>query len=309
MAHDGSAAPGGSGAYDGVRARPRPPRPDGRVTRLIAVIACGLALIALAGVLFTLNRQPDQDKIAAAQALATPDLSRANDWACKPAGKAPVVLVHGAGSGGRIPWLSMSPFLRKQGHCVFSLDYSWERPVRESGARLRTFVDGVLEATGAEKVSIVAHSLGGVVARAYTRLEEGASRVDDLITLGTPQHSYSPALSRQCGGHPFCADLRPGSELSRALNEPEMVDPGVSYTALGLKSEQEMADTGMKGPPEQVTNRLVHKDCPLRGLLPGAVGHTAELFDPAMLQYVNKALATPGPLPKTFKPDCLMIII
>jgi len=47
-----------------------------------------------------------------------------------------------------------------------------------------------LEATGAEKVNIVAHSMGGLVARAAIAYYGAGNKVDKLMTLGTPHHAY-----------------------------------------------------------------------------------------------------------------------
>jgi hypothetical protein len=50
----------------------------------------------------------------------------------------------------------------------------------------------LLAATGAAKVAIVAHSMGGLVARAWLRAH-GTGRVARIITLGTPHHGTSLA--------------------------------------------------------------------------------------------------------------------
>src|SRR5207247_1744366 len=48
-------------------------------------------------------------------------------------------------------------------------------------------------ATGAKKVTILAHSMGGLASRAYIENEE-AQDVDRLITIGTP-HGGTPLAS------------------------------------------------------------------------------------------------------------------
>lgn len=52
--------------------------------------------------------------------------------------------------------------------------------------RLRDCVRNWLQESGAEKVNIVAHSFGGLVARAYIEAHGGHRVVDWLVTLGTP---------------------------------------------------------------------------------------------------------------------------
>ena len=53
-------------------------------------------------------------------------------------------------------------------------------------------VDALCVASGAPRVIILAHSMGGLAARAYIR-SHGAARVARIITLGTPHHGTSLA--------------------------------------------------------------------------------------------------------------------
>ncbi|KAA8877368.1 hypothetical protein F3087_44485 [Nocardia colli] len=99
-----------------------------------------------------------------------------NDWGCKPsvAHPNPVVLVHGgAGAGAQTNWGTYVPLLANEGYCVFSLTYGaldlpW--PVSalggmsgtaEQNARtIGSFIERILDATGAQKVDVLGHSLG-----------------------------------------------------------------------------------------------------------------------------------------------------
>ncbi|GGS85399.1 lipase [Planobispora rosea] len=292
-----------------------------RLGQIAVVILC--AVIGLAVLVFAADTllsagtssgpgEPSRvDRVAEARRMASEGLDEANDFDCRPRESTPypVVLVHGAKSTGAVTWPVAAPYLSKQGYCVFSLDYGWSRSIRESAEALGIFVEGVLQATGAEKVAIVGHSLGGIVPRAYMRFDGGAARVTELITLGAPHHKITEELGRSCGRETVCDELRPDSDLMKALNTPSMVEAGVSYTALGLKAEQAAASTFIEGPREQVGNRLLQDDCPLKGLVEGAIGHNLETLDPVMLSYVNKALEVPGPLPGDYRPDCFALII
>ncbi|MFH1652463.1 MAG: alpha/beta fold hydrolase [Pseudomonadota bacterium] len=57
--------------------------------------------------------------------------------------------------------------------------------------QLRRAVDKILAATGAEKVNIVAHSMGGLVARSYIKWLGGNDKVYRILTVGTPNHGVS----------------------------------------------------------------------------------------------------------------------
>ena len=54
--------------------------------------------------------------------------------------------------------------------------------------RLKVAVNNVMQATHAKKVIFVAHSMGGLVARAYIRWIGGEQKVFKLLTIATPNH-------------------------------------------------------------------------------------------------------------------------
>jgi triacylglycerol esterase/lipase EstA (alpha/beta hydrolase family) len=74
-------------------------------------------------------------------------------------------------------------------------------------------VDAILRATGAARVAIVGHSMGGLVARAYLRRYGGAS-IASVTTVGAPHHGSVHAwlfpgicLSQLRPGNPWLAEL------------------------------------------------------------------------------------------------------
>nr|MDQ3362572.1 lipase family protein [Actinomycetota bacterium] len=77
----------------------------------------------------------------------------------------PVVLVHGTFETMEQNWAILSPRLKKKGYCVFALNYGNRGLGRigRSAQELDVFVDKVLAYTGAEKVSLVGHSQGGMM--------------------------------------------------------------------------------------------------------------------------------------------------
>ncbi len=69
---------------------------------------------------------------------------------------------------------------------LFLYPYDWRKDVTISAFLLDGRVNQVLQQTGTTKVDIVAHSLGGLIARKYTADASNATKVRKQITLGAP---------------------------------------------------------------------------------------------------------------------------
>lgn len=133
-------------------------------------------------------------------------------------GYPPVVLVHGLG-GNRGLWLPLRLFLRVHGHRrMYAFGYEGGT-IDQHAADLVSFVESVKRVTGEDQVDIVAHSLGGLIARlAIQRLGLVAS-VRSLITLATPHRGTYAA---QYANTPITCALRPNSELITDLNRDDL---------------------------------------------------------------------------------------
>lgn len=64
--------------------------------------------------------------------------------------------------------------------------YDWRRAVSVSVAGLDAAIDALLDDTGATRVVLMAHSMGGLVSRAYIDDPAHADKVSRFLTLGTP---------------------------------------------------------------------------------------------------------------------------
>jgi triacylglycerol esterase/lipase EstA (alpha/beta hydrolase family) len=114
------------------------------------------------------------------------------------AGFAPVLLVHGYGCNSGY-WHFMSRALRRAGIGHHAIDLE---PVLagidQFVPALHARIEEICRQTGHERLIIVGHSMGGLVARAYLR-DHGAARVARVITLGTPHRGTG--LARFGAGH------------------------------------------------------------------------------------------------------------
>ncbi len=104
---------------------------------------------------------------------------------------------------------------------LFSFAYDWRKDWAHTDLDLADKVSEVLARTGQDKVVLMAHSTGGLVARNYL-LRHGASRVDQLITMGTP-YLGSPLISKY---------LEVGDDMKAYMNPGEM--QWLSQNFLGL---------------------------------------------------------------------------
>ncbi len=105
----------------------------------------------------------------------------------------PAPLFPTAPNGRLVPVTSYSavaPFFEAngyvQGRDLFIFTYDWRYSVEDSAGSLDSFVRGVRASTGAPMVDIVAHSLGGLVARSFLGRGTEAANAEHIVLLGSP---------------------------------------------------------------------------------------------------------------------------
>lgn len=75
----------------------------------------------------------------------------------------------------------------REGVDFFPFYYDWRKDVKLSALNLASKIEEVKHQTGYDQVSLVAHSMGGLVASAYLSANEGNyDQVENLIMVGTP---------------------------------------------------------------------------------------------------------------------------
>ena len=103
-------------------------------------------------------------------------------------GETPVLLLHGLFVN-KASWFWFKYQLRRQGfNNVVTMNLSsWhsEEVLTELVAKK---VDELRHQIGVNKVHIIGHSMGGMIARNYVQLRGGHDKVENLICLGSPHH-------------------------------------------------------------------------------------------------------------------------
>jgi triacylglycerol lipase len=134
-----------------------------------------------------------------------------------------IVMQHGYGHNGAA-WFGTARAFERMGYRVYTLDQPMFASIDSMGERLAARIEHVLKATGESQITLIAHSMGGLVARAYLRAH-GDARVKQLITLGTPHHGTCHAyLASGTNGR----QMRPGNAWLVALAQTQVTVPFTS---------------------------------------------------------------------------------
>lgn len=131
----------------------------------------------------------------------------------------PIIFVHGYNASSST-WLTMVSRFKSSGYTDAELvnwSYDYRLSNATTAAALKTKIDGVLAATGAQHVDIITHSMGALSARYLVRnlLPAGDTRVDALVTLGGTNHGTVTAFG--CSSI-SCTEMRPYSSFLTKLN-------------------------------------------------------------------------------------------
>ncbi|MDR6225707.1 esterase/lipase family protein [Desmospora profundinema] len=233
----------------------------------------------------------------------------ANDPNCRPdeAHPVPVVLVPGTFETMAQNWAVLSPLLAEKGYCVYSLNYGYSHagpatgPIEDSAEELKIFIDNVLQLTGAQKVSIVGHSQGGMMPRYYIKFLGGSKKVDNLIGLAPSNHgttglvglSELTSTGSDLTSCAACLQQLAGSEFLKKLNEGNETPGRVSYTVVATRNDQVVVpytSSFLSGTPNQVANITLQDYYPLNN-----IEHQGIAYDPDAFTFVMDALAHEGP--------------
>lgn len=142
----------------------------------------------------------------------------------------PIVFLHGFQSSGTI-WGELISRLQADGWTdapMFAWTYDSNQSNATTAQQLSTKIDSLLTVTGAAKVDIIAHSMGGLPGRYYAKNLGGSSKIDAFVVLATPNHGTT--LANIC---PItsCIEMRPNSAFLNALNADDET-PGTSRYAV-----------------------------------------------------------------------------
>jgi len=200
----------------------------------------------------------------------------------------PVLLIHGyLATRGSVHLLERR--LTERNHVVmtYPLGSLHLGDIRESSRFIAGKVESLLAQTGVEKVDIVAHSMGGLVALDYLKRGGGARHVRRLVLMGTPvRGTWSALLGLMTaplgkGGR----QLLPGSEFLRELDGTPL-PPGPEVITLS-------GDRDWLAPPPTTRIKGARR-------VEVATGHSGFLVDEAVAETIEAILTAPPGTPERF---------
>jgi triacylglycerol lipase len=166
----------------------------------------------------------------------------------------PILFVHGWNSSGSV-WSTMISRFQADGWTSAELN-NWSYDTAQSNAttagQVRDKVNQILAATGAAKVDVISHSMGGLSTRYYAKNLGGDAKIDEWVSLGGPNHGTDTAyfcFDTSCGemrpGSSFLASLNSGDETPGAPNYgtwwspcDEVINPDSSVPLSGARNTQ-----------------------------------------------------------------------
>ncbi|HVO75025.1 MAG TPA: alpha/beta fold hydrolase [Ignavibacteriaceae bacterium] len=127
-----------------------------------------------------------------------------------------------------------------QGENLFCFTYDWRKDNRTIAGLLSDFIDSVREWTGAAKINLIGHSMGGIVAKTCIKIYD-KSRIDKVVFIGTPHLGAAEMMTVMLKGklfewlNFFVAEVSVKS-LSRNLPSCYQLIPSAAYFNLQLKN-------------------------------------------------------------------------
>ncbi|WP_318216055.1 esterase/lipase family protein [Streptomyces sp. SCL15-6] len=188
-----------------------------------------LGALAAATVAFSL--------FSSAPTVSAADSGAASAVSASPAGTAvqplatstPVVFVHGY-TGDASNWVTAMGVFRLNGWSssdLFAYEYDSYGDNVTNARGLASFVDNVKARTGASKVAIVNHSMGGLVSQYYLKVLGGNTSVSHLASIAGANHGTTYAGA--CLIYTTCQQMYPGSSFISQITAGDETPGSTQY--------------------------------------------------------------------------------
>jgi triacylglycerol lipase len=142
----------------------------------------------------------------------------------------PILFVHGWNSSGST-WNTMVSRFQAAGYPsshLRTISYNSNQTNVQIANQVRAAADQLRADTGASRIDIITHSMGGLSSRYYLKFLGGTAHVDDWVSLGGPNHGTSTAYACWLFST-SCRDMTPGSGILNNLNSGNPVPGPTNY--------------------------------------------------------------------------------
>ncbi|MFJ2094161.1 esterase/lipase family protein [Streptomyces sp. NPDC087901] len=186
-----------------------------------------LGVLAAAAVAFTLF---GSTSAAGAAETTAPSTTRSAQAAVQPLSTStPVVFVHGY-TGNASNWVTAKSVFQLNGWSsskLFAYEYNSYGNNVTNAQGLATFVNNVKSQTGASKVAIVNHSMGGLVSQYYLKVLGGNTSVSHLASIAGANHGTTFASA--CLIYTTCQQMYPGSSFISQISSGDETPGDTAY--------------------------------------------------------------------------------
>lgn len=191
----------------------------------------------------------------------------------------PILLVHGMVDNRSI-FTVLKRALRRRGFGrIWTMNYHvLTHDLRAAAHRLGATVEAICEQTGYDRIHVIGHSMGGIVARYYVQRMGGDDRVHTLVTLGSP-HAGTRAARLMPRG--VVRQLSPSSDIVAELAEP---------AACRTRFVCFWSDLDALISPKKAA-RIDHPDLSARNVFVPGVGHMSLPIDSRVTREIAATLA------------------
>lgn len=195
------------------------------------------------------------------------------------AARNPILFVHGW-SGAAWNWDIMKSRFQSNGYAsnqLYAYSYNSLQSNVTTAYWVRDRVNAIRAATGASKVDLISHSMGGLSTRYYIRNLGGANYVDDYISIGGPNHGTN--ASYLCDLLIVsCNEMNYNSAFLNGINYPDETPGSVYYRTIRSWCDEIInpdSSTSLSG----ATNTLTW----------GCIGHLSLLGSSEVFNYTYNA--------------------
>ena len=162
---------------------------------------------------------------------------------------------------------------------------------------IKNWVDDFLNDTGADKIDIIAHSMGGLSSRYYIKSLSGIDKVDDFVSIASPHHGVYGGVEVFYSESTLLVSLNEGDETPGGILSDTIGfrgDPVGARTYNGTHIPGNIKYTSIYSTEDGVVSPVISSE--LEGadnIQVGGVDHVSLIFDEDIYTIIKNAVYDP----------------